>query len=160
MRASQDAWAGPLAKRLVSRFRTQALTYIRVEQGRYDEETGVIPIVETAISAAGAVAKSKKGERDGTEQSHYIEVWIDHDTVKWPISTADSLKYLGRKWKITKITSYGSGGDPAGQLVYLSTLDGKIVTTLDGKAIVMQGEPEDENFEYSMYASHIIARAE
>lgn len=159
MNASQDAWAGPLAKRLVSRFRTQALTYIRVQPGAYDETTGTIPVSETFISAAGAVAKTKKVERDGVQQGHEIEVWIDHETVEWPISTNDALEYLGKKWKITGIVSYGSGVSSSGGEVLLMTLDGKIITTLDGKALVVQGGGAVVT-SYSMYASKIMARAE
>jgi hypothetical protein len=159
MNASQDAWAGPLAKRLVSRFRTQALTYIRVQPGAYDETTGTIPVSETLIPAAGAVAKTKKVERDGVQQGHEIEAWIDHQTVEWPISTNDALEYLGKKWKITGIVSYGSGMSSSGGEVLLMTLDGKAITTLDGKLLVTEGS-SPVVISYSMYASKIMARAE
>ena len=159
MNAAQDAWAGPLAKRLVSRFRTQALSYIRVQPGSYDEETGTIPIAESSIPAAGAVARTKKVERDGVQQGHEIEAWIDHETVPWPISTADCLQYLNSRWKITGIVSYGSGMTSAGGEVRIMTLDGKTITTLDGKVLVAQGGGS-AIVTYSMYASKITARAE
>jgi hypothetical protein len=159
MNASQDVWAGPLAKRLVSRFRTQALAYIRVQPGVYDEETGTIPVTETSIAAAGAVARTKKSERDGTQQANQIEAWIDHETVTWPISTNDCLQYLGRRWKIIEITSYGSGGEESGQFIHITTLDGKTITTLDGRPIVVQGD-EPPGSGYYMYASKLTARAE
>ena len=97
MSAPQDAWAIPLARRLVDRFRSQALTYIRITDSTYDETTGSITLTETAIPAAGAVVKSMKGERDGVQQGHEVEVWVDHITVPWPISTKDRLEYLGRR---------------------------------------------------------------
>lgn len=159
MNASQDAWARSLALRLVSRFRTKALTYVRVNPGQYNETTGAIPIAETLVPAAGAVVQNGSGERDGTQQKSEIEAWIDHATVAWPISTNDRLQYLGRRWKIIEITSYGSGGEPSTEVVYITTLDGKIITTLDGKAIVTQGG-SGAGSEISMYASKIIARAE
>lgn len=117
MTAPQDLWAIPLAKRLVDRFRSQAVTYVKVTNGgAYDEEQGVFaPPVQQSIQAAGAVVKSMKGERDGVQQGHEVVVWIDHETVPWPISTADWLEYLGKKWKIVSIEpSYGSGGGEAG----------------------------------------------
>jgi hypothetical protein len=159
MNASQDAWAGPLAKRLVSRFRTQALSYIRVQPGSYDEETGTIPIAESSIPAAGAVARTRKVERDGVQQGHEIEAWIDHQTVQWPISTNDRLEYLGKRWKITGVVSYGSGMTSTGGEIHIMTLDGKIITTLDGKALVVQGG-SPALITYSMYASKLTARAE
>lgn len=159
MNAPQDTWAIPLAARMVSRYRSQALTYVRVQPGAYDETTGTIASSETIIPAAGAVVESAKSEHSGTQQGNEIEAWIDHKTVEWPISTNDQLEYLGRRWKITKITSYGSGGDPVSHLVYITTLDGKLITTLSGKPIVAQGFGPGGSA-YSMYASQIIARAE
>lgn len=158
MNASQDAWAGPLAKRLVSRFRSQALNYIRVQPGAYDEETGTIPVNETVITAAGAVARSRKVESDGTRQEHEVVVWIDHDKIEWPISTNDRLDYLGRMWKIVDIVSYGSGGGVMGRPVPIMSLDGKAITTLDGKLLVVNDPAR--TFDFQMYASKITARAE
>lgn len=160
MNASQDVWAKPLAKRLVDRFRSQALSYVRVTPGGYDEETGTIVVSETVIPAAGAVVKSMKDERSGVQQGHQVEAWIDHETVPWPISTNDRLQYLGKRWKIVAIDpTYGSGGEPSLGAVYLTTLDGKIITTLDGKAILAQGFTVGSS-QFSMYASKVTARAE
>jgi hypothetical protein len=67
---------------------------------------------------------------------------------------------LGRKWKVTEVESYGSGID--GVIVgpiYLTTLDGKLITTLDGKAFIVQGS-ESGTTAFAMYASKITARAE
>lgn len=160
MNAPQDAWAGPLAKRLIDRFRSQALTYVKVAFGAYNETTGEISGSETTYAAAGAVARSMKVERDGVQQGHEVEVWVDHEIVPWPISSNDRLQYLGRKWKVTEIESYGSGGD--GSLIgpiYLTTLDGKIITTLDGKAFIVQGSGGEAS-DVVMYASKVTARAE
>jgi hypothetical protein len=119
MSAAQDAWAGPLAKRLVDRFRSSDLTYIRITSGAYDEETGLVALTEVEIPAAGAVVKSTKVERDGTQQQSELEVWIDHATVSWPISSQDRLEYMGRRWKITAIEpTYGSSASQ----VYASKL--------------------------------------
>lgn len=111
MTAPQDAWAIPLAKRLVDRFRSQELTYVRIVPGAYDETTGTAAVVETEIAAAGAVTKSMKGERDGVQQGSELEAWIDHVTVPWPISTADRLEYMGRRWKIVSIDPTYSSSD-------------------------------------------------
>lgn len=160
MNSSQDAWATPLARRLIGRFRSQALTYIKNDFGAYDETTGEITSNETLYAAAGAVAYSRKTERDGTQQGNEVEVWVDHEVVPWPISTSDSLKYLGRRWKIIEIESYGSGGDGSSVgPIYLTTLDGKIIATLDGKQFIVQGS-ESVALDYTMYASKIVARAE
>lgn len=160
MTAPQDAWAKSLAKRLVDRFRSQDISYIRIAPGAYDETTGVASIAETTIPAAGAVAKSMQGERDGVQQGHTVEVWIDHATVPWPVSTNDRLEYLGRRWKITAVDpTYGSGGTPGTTSAYITTLDGKVITTLDGKALVTQGSTLAEG-QFNMYASKVTARAE
>lgn len=159
MNAYQDTWAGPLARRLISRFRSQVLTYIKVSPGAYDETTGQITNSETSYQAAGAVAYSRKSERDGTQQQNELEIWVDHETVPWPISSNDRVQYLGRRWKVTEIESYGSGGGEAVGPVYLATLDGKIIATIDGKAIIVQGEGA-EAFPFTMYASKVMARAE
>jgi hypothetical protein len=109
MTAPQDRWATPLAKKLVDRFRCQDLSYIRIDAGSYNEQTGTVTAEEEEIPAAGAVVKSMKGERDGAEQGTQVEVWIDHVTVPWPISTQDQLQYMGRRWKIVSIDpTYGS----------------------------------------------------
>jgi hypothetical protein len=160
MNASQDAWAGPLALRMIGRYRTQALTYIKVTPGTYSEITGQITNTETSFPAAGAVKRSIKKERDGVQQGHELEFWIEHETVPWPISSNDRVQYLGRKWKVIEIESYGSGGD--GSIIgpiYLATQDGKVITTIDGKAFVVQGSTGQVN-EFTMYASKIVARAE
>jgi hypothetical protein len=158
MTAPQDAWAKPLAKRLVDRFRSQALSYVRITPGAYDETTGTVLLSELVIPAAGAVVKSTQGERDGVLQGHEVEVWIDHETVPWPISTNDRLQYLGKRWKITAIDpTYGSGREPSTGPIYLTTLDGKIITTLDGKALIAQGSADGA---FNMYASKVTARAE
>jgi hypothetical protein len=160
MSAQQDLWAAPLAKRLVDRFRSQALSYVRIAPGAYDETTGTATVAETVIPAAGAVVKSMQGERDGVLQGHEVEVWIDHKTVPWPITTNDRLQYLGKRWKITAINpTYGSGGEPSTVPTYLTTLNGKIITTIDGKAIIVQGSGNSEN-QFNMYASKVTARAE
>ena len=160
MTAPQDVWAKPLAERMISKFRCQSLAYVKVVSGAYDEVTGSVPSTETRISAAGAVTRSKKAERNGVQQGNEVEVWVDHATVPWPISSNDRLEYLGLKWKITEIASYGSGGDgvTVGP-IYLTTLDGKIITTLDGKAFIVQGS-DGGVAGFTMYASKIMARAE
>ncbi len=158
MTAPQDAWAKPLAKRLVDRFRSQALSYVRITSGAYDETTGAVSVSEIIIPAAGAVVKSMQGERDGVLQGHEVEAWIDHATVPWPVSTNDRLQYLGKRWKITAISpTYGSGREPSTGPIYLTTLDGKIITTLDGKALIVQGSADGQ---FNMYASKVTARAE
>jgi hypothetical protein len=114
MTAPQDRWAIPLAKRLVDRFRCQELSYIRISAGSYNEQTGAVTASEEEIAAAGAVVKMMKGERDGVQQAAEVEVWIDHTTVPWPISTKDQLEYMGRRWKIISIDpSYGSSEENA-----------------------------------------------
>jgi hypothetical protein len=111
MSAPQDIWAIPLAKELVDRFRSQALTYVRVTSGVYDEELGTVATTESRISAAGAVAKTMKGERDGVQQGNELEAWIDHTTVPWPLSTQDRLEYMGKRWKIVSISPTYSSSD-------------------------------------------------
>jgi hypothetical protein len=157
--ASQDAWALPLAKRMISRYRSQALVYVSASLGVYDETTGTVTTSELSYPAAGAVVKSGKVERDGVQQGHEVEAWIDHETVPWPIGTNDCLQYLGRRWKITDIESYGSGGSGTAGPVYLTALNGKIIATLDGKSFVVQGEGA-EPLPFAMYASKVTARAE
>jgi hypothetical protein len=103
--------------------------------------------------------RSEKIERDGTLQGHEMEAWIDHETVPWPISSNDLLQYLGRRWRVTDIESYGSGGGDSIVSVYITTIDGKIIATADGKSFVVQGNGS-EPFPFTMYASKIIARAE
>ena len=160
MTAPQDAWAKPLAERMISKFRCQALAYVKVSFGAYDEVSGSVPSTETKFNAAGAVTRSKKAERNGVQQGNEVEVWVDHATVPWPISSSDRLEYLGRKWKVTEIASYGSGGDgvTVGP-IYLTTLDGKMITTLDGKPFIVQNS-EGGIAGFTMYASKITARAE
>jgi hypothetical protein len=111
MSAPQDIWAIPLAKELVDRFRSQELTYVRVTLGAYDEELGIVATTEVEIIAAGAVAKTMKGERDGVQQSDEVEAWIDHTTVPWPLSTQDRLEYMGKRWKIVSISPTYSSSD-------------------------------------------------
>jgi hypothetical protein len=161
MAAQQDIWATPLAKRLVDKYRSQDLTYIKVAPGVYDETTGLIESVESEIPAAGAVVKSMKGELDGVQQSHQVEAWIDHITVPWPISTNDRLIYLGKRWKVVDIKpTYGSGGSAAEGATesFLVTQDGDVITTLDGDPIMAVVDTTESSFK--MYASKIIARAE
>lgn len=160
MNAPQDAWAGPLALRMISRYRTQALTYVKIDNGPYNEVTGTVVSGQTTFPAAGAVVRSMKVERNGVQQGHELEAWVDHKTVPWPITSSDHIEYLGRRWKVVEIESYGSGSDgsPVGP-VYLSTLDGKTFVTLNGKVIVLQSA-ESQPLEFTMYASKVVARAE
>jgi hypothetical protein len=160
MNAPQDAWAKPLAKRMIDKYRTQALTYISVTLGTYSEVSGTIANTEITYAAAGAVIRSGKSQQRGVEQGHELEAWIEHETVPWPISSADQLQYLGRRWKITEIESYGSGGEGfATGEIYLSSVGGQLITTLNGVPIVLQGEGGEASG-FAMYASKIIARAE
>jgi hypothetical protein len=160
MAALQDAWAKPLAEKMINKYRCQSLVYVKVSFGAYDEVAGNVPSIETKFNAAGAVMRSRKAERNGVQQGHEVEAWVDHKTVPWPITSSDRLEYLGRKWKVTEVASYGSGidGVTVGP-IYITTLDGKILTTLDGKPFVVQGT-ENGITNFSMYASKIIARAE
>jgi hypothetical protein len=160
MNALQDAWAGPLAAEMIDRYKTQGLTYVSVANGAYDEVTGLITNTEITYPAAGAVIKSRKAERDKTQQGHDMIAWISHEIVPWPISSSDYLSYLGKRWKVSEIESYGSGDDgtPIGP-VYLTTVDGKVLTTLDGKAFIVQGSESDGPV-FTMYASKVMARAE
>lgn len=160
MNAPQDAWAGPLAKRMIDRYRSQALAYVKVDFEEYDETTGEIVSNEAIYPAAGAVAWSRKSERDGVQQGNELEVWIDHQTVPWPITSSDRLQYLNRKWKIVEIESYGSGDDGSAiGPIYITTLNGKIITTIDGKALVIK-KINNPLPGYTMYASKVTARAE
>jgi hypothetical protein len=160
MAAPQDVWAKPLAEKMISKYRCQSLVYVKVSFGAYDEVAGNVPSLETKFNAAGAVMRSKKAERNGVQQGHEVEVWVDHKTVPWPITSSDRLEYLGRKWKVTEVASYGSGSDgkPVGP-VYLTSLDGKVIATLDGKPFITQGV-EGGIEKFTMYASRITARAE
>lgn len=159
MSAPQDLWAIPLAKRLVDRFRSQKVAYIRVAPSSYDEQTGTIAATETRIEAAGAVVKSMKGERDGVQQGHEVEVWIDHITVPWVVTTQDRIEYLGKRWKIISIDpTYGSGGDGFAQAAGLVTLSGDTITTLSGDRLIALGA--GAAIPFNMYASKVTARAE
>ena len=111
MSSPQDLWAIPLAKELVDRFRSQALTYIKVTPGVYDETTGTVAATEVSFTAAGAVSMSGKGEREGVEQENELEVWIDHATVPWPLSTQDRVEYMGRRLKVVSISPTYSSSD-------------------------------------------------
>jgi hypothetical protein len=145
---------------MIDKYRTQALTYVSVTPGAYNETSGVITNTETTYAAAGVVTRSGKSQQSGVEQGHELEAWIEHETVPWPINSTDHLQYLGRRWKITEIESFGSGGDglPAGE-IYLSSIGGQLITTLNGSPIVLQGEGS-EGSGFTMYASRIVARAE
>jgi hypothetical protein len=162
MNAPQDAWAGSLAKRLIDRWRSSALSYIKISPGTYNETTGAITLTETPIAAAGAVVKTVQEERDGVMQDHELVAWIDHTTVPWPVSTNDRLGYLGKRWKITEIgPTYGSGGEESTSATYITTLDGKVITTLDGIPLIVQGSGSGSGADtFNMYASKITARAE
>ena len=159
MNAPQDAWAGPLAKRLIDRFRSQVLNYVSIGTGQYDETIGTTPQNEVTYPAAGAVVRFVKSERSGVQQGNEVEVWIDHETVPWPINTIDQLFYMNRRWKITEIESYGSGGGGTVGPIYIATLDGKSIITLDGKALIVQGS-NTEPLGFTVYASRVMARAE
>jgi hypothetical protein len=162
MNAPQDAWAGSLAKRLVDRWRSTALSYIKISPGTYNETTGTISLTETTVTGAGAVLNSTQQERDGVMQDHELVVWIDHIAVPWPVSTNDRLGYLGKRWKITEIgPTYGSGGEESTSPAYITTLDGRVITTLSGAPLIVQGSGGGSGANtFNMYASKVTARAE
>ena len=60
--ASQDAWAKPLADELVSVFRVNSLSYVRVAPGTYDPATGTIANTETTFTKAGAITERRREE--------------------------------------------------------------------------------------------------
>lgn len=145
MTAPQDLWAIPLARTLVDAFRSQDVTYVKVAPGVYDPATGIVAATEERFPAAGAVTQWMKGEREGVGQGAEVQVWVEHQTVPWPISTDDRLEFLGRRWKVVKIDpTLGSGGDGVPSLTTqppkkLTTQDGIFITTQSGAILVREG---------------------
>jgi len=107
--ASQDEWAKPLADELVDVFRVSSLTYFRVSTG-YDPATGEVTTVELTYTSAGAVTKMTNLEAGGVGGPQTLECWVNLSAISnvWP-TTADSLQYDGRRWKITQISPMYSG---------------------------------------------------
>ena len=82
---------------------------MQITQGVYDPATGAVVNTETVIPAAGAVTKSMRGESSGVGEDQTLEIWLDHPRVPWPITPADRLDYLGKRWKIIDINPTYSG---------------------------------------------------
>jgi len=108
--ASQDAWAKPLADQLVSVFRVNSLSYVRVTPGTYNTTTGTITNAETTYTAAGAVTERRRESvQDGLER-YEIDVWMALSDIGEVYPTyADYFTYDNTTFKIMQIDPIYSG---------------------------------------------------
>ena len=75
--ASQDAWAKPLADELVSVFRVNSLSYVRVAPGTYDPATGLVASTETTFNVKAVMLELEPVEYSGVFQQSDFKLIID-----------------------------------------------------------------------------------
>ena len=108
--ASQDAWAKPLADELVSVFRVNSLSYVRVAPGTYDPATGTIANTETTFTKAGAITERRREEVQNGLERYEIDVWMALSDIGEVYPTyADYFTYDDTSYKIMQIDPIYSG---------------------------------------------------
>lgn len=108
--ASQDSWCKPLADELVSVFRVNSLSYVRVAPGTYDPATGTIANTETTFTKAGAITERRREEVQNGLERYEIDVWMALSDIGEVYPTyADYFTYDGTSYKIMQIDPIYSG---------------------------------------------------
>ena len=108
--ASQDAWAKPLADELVSVFRVDTLSYVRVTPGAYDPATGTITNEEIIFTKAGAITERRREEVQNGLERFEMDVWMALSDIdeEYPTYT-DHFVYEDKTYKIMQIDPIYSG---------------------------------------------------
>ena len=110
MSAPQDSWAVPLALELVNAFRETEVVFVMHSGTAYNPETGEVTSNELRYPCGAAVLKTERVEEGGTAESLACEMWFDSTTLPVLPTTADTVLYVDRTWRIVAVDPhYGSG---------------------------------------------------
>jgi hypothetical protein len=110
MSAPQDSWALPLANELVNAFRETEVVFVMRGGTAYNPETGEVVTEEVRYPCGAAVLKTARVEGGGTAEEWTCEMWFDSTTLPVLPTTADTVLYLDRTWRIVAVEPhYGSG---------------------------------------------------
>ena len=103
------AWAKPLANELVSVFRVDSLSYVRVAPGTYDPLLAPSPTPRPP-SPAGAITERRREEVQNGLERYEIDVWMALSDIGEVYPTyADYFTYDGTSYKIMQIDPIYSG---------------------------------------------------
>jgi len=97
-----DALFRGVGKDLVTLFGSDC-TYHQNTPGTYDPLSGAVTAATTDYPVKVGVEEIKRVEGGGTAETHEATAWFSHVLLPVEPTTADTVTYQGRVWKITAI---------------------------------------------------------
>ena len=101
-----DATFAPVAVELIDNVFPTPITYHQPVASAYDPRTGAVaPGGETATAINAGVLSRGRVEEGGAAETYELRLWIHHSAGGLPVipTTADSVTYDGKRWKVTQI---------------------------------------------------------
>ena len=97
-----DALFRGVGKDLVELFGSSC-TYHQQGTGTYDPLSGAVTAATTDYPVKVGVEEIKRVEGGGTAETHEALMWFSHVLLPLEPTTADTVTYQGKTWKITAI---------------------------------------------------------
>jgi hypothetical protein len=80
-----------------------AVMYHQHSSGSYDPLTGAVVAAETIYNVKAGVEELKRVEEGGTNETMEALLWFSYVTLPIEPTTADTVTYLGKTWKVTGV---------------------------------------------------------
>ena len=100
-----DAVFLPVADLLVNQTFPTLITYHEHDKtSTYDPLTGAVSdkYIDHAINAG--ILNRSRVEQGGSSEVYELLLWVEHKTLPILPTTADSVTYDGKRWKVTEVT--------------------------------------------------------
>jgi hypothetical protein len=78
-------------------------TYHQNAPGAYDPLTGAVTAATTDYTVKVGVEELKRVEGGGTDESHEALMWFSHVLLPIEPTTADTVTYQAKTWKVTAV---------------------------------------------------------
>jgi len=97
-----DALFRGVGKDLVELFGSDC-TYHQRGTGTYDPLSGAVTAATTDYAVKVGVEELKRVEEGGTAETHEAMMWFSHVLLPLEPTTADTVTYQGKTWKVTAV---------------------------------------------------------
>jgi hypothetical protein len=92
-----------VGKDLVELFGSDCTYHQDAVGGSYDPLTGAVVAAETIYNVKAGVEELKRVEEGGTNETMEALLWFSYVTLPIEPTTADTVTYLGKTWKVTSV---------------------------------------------------------
>jgi hypothetical protein len=99
-----DATFLPVADLLVNQVFATPITYHEHGAGGYDPLSGVVTGGDIDHNINAGILSRSRVEQGGSSEVYELLLWVEHKTLPILPTTADSVTYDGKRWKVTEVS--------------------------------------------------------